>query len=174
TCAGQGGSGFSNCATLTSSQNVWDSEGSLGTVYVSPIAFNDGSGSIAWIKIRSVPIEGQSHVYASVFHSDGTNCGDVELPVIGAANGDSWINDGLFTAAPSGNSVSVFFFDPAPMIRHFNVDANCGYLPEDTSFATSSSVKYLSAATGQDGTEVHLFYTDSTPNKIWYARIVPR
>jgi len=167
TCTGQGASGFSPCATQVQSGSVDWGYGRAGGYQYSVVApFNTGTGDIARFTIDSVPFpDGKSYVRAKVYHADGTNCGDAaDIGHSNAENRDAWMTDGLFTAAASGSTATIFFFDTAAFTLYsYNLASNCNSQADLVRGLGTGNAKYLTAGTEQDGGALYLFYTVHQP-----------
>src|SRR3989442_7630441 len=98
---------------------------------------------------------------------------DAEFGHVDVRNGDSWINDGLFSTAPSGNEVRLFIVDTSTnRILDYAFGSNCGTGQDTTITSQVGGLKYLSAGAAQDGS-IFLFYVEGSPGGIQLARIVP-
>src|SRR5207249_2079210 len=126
---------------------------------------------------------GSTHIDATIYHGDGTNCPSSTTIGITAGNGVDWINKGLFTAASSGNLASVFFLDTSTgQIHDYDItDAygGCSLVADsavpDMSMTPGSGTQFLTAGTEQDGQALYLFYSGlvGSYHEIYYARVVP-
>jgi len=173
TCGGPGPSGFSVCATnVQNGPPDWGSISFGDAGYSALVAFLDGSGDIARFKVESSPAGGQSFVRVKVYHADGTACGDdADIAQTGAANGDAWFTDSLFTVAAQGGVATIFFLDTQTgWLRSYNVYSNCAS-QSDVILQGLATAKYLTAGTEQGGGALYLFYTVN--GAAYYARIIP-
>src|SRR3989449_1076521 len=174
TCTGQGTSGFSPCANWSAAPRDLVSWAVLDSYYVTLAAFSDGSGSLIRFIVQNSGTYTKSFFHVKLFRSDGSSCfDDAEFGHVDVRNGDSWINDGLFSTAPSGNEVRLFIVDTSTnRILDYAFGSNCGTGQDTTITSQVGGLKYLSAGAAQDGS-IFLFYVEGSPGGIQLARIVP-
>src|SRR2546428_4553281 len=182
TCTGQGSSGLSPCATQVLSGAVdWGYGASGGYQYSLVAPFNDGSGSIARVKVDSVPLDGKSYIRAKVYRDDGTSCGDTyDLVATGEASGDDWMNLGFFTATAAGPYVDLFVWvykDPIGFvfdnIVRREIDSNCAELQPITIAVNAIDAKYLTSGVESTGGAAYLFFGSGSPTTIHKVRAIP-